>query len=83
MYCNGCKHYNTRNRNFSPFLGGGGGMREQFIRNHFPGHDFYFLFLTNHHISKKALICAPWYVYHHFSGVELRFPNDFQGEFCR
>ena len=22
-------------------------------------------------------------VYHHFSGVELRFPNDFQGDFCR
>ena len=22
-------------------------------------------------------------VYHHSSGVELRFPNDFQGEFCR
>ena len=22
-------------------------------------------------------------MYHHFSGVELRFPNDFQGDFLR
>ena len=22
-------------------------------------------------------------VYHHTSGVELRFPDDFQGDFCR
>ena len=22
-------------------------------------------------------------VYHHTSGIELRFPNDFQGDFCR
>ena len=22
-------------------------------------------------------------IYHHTSGVELRFPNDFQGDFCR
>ena len=32
-----------------------------------------------HGWAEKFLGC----VNHHTSGVELRFPNDFQGDFCR
>ena len=39
------------------------------------------------HVVAKTMPCprSQHYgcVYHHFSGIELRFPNDFQGDFCR
>ena len=30
--------------------------------------------------AKKSVLGC---IYHHTAGVELRFPNDFHGDFCR
>ena len=46
-----------------------------------PIHQNYTMALRT--ISAKFVPFDNGCIYHHTSGIELRFPNDFQGDFCR